>query len=333
MTRYSTKRRTFSFIGSLLTTISILALATNPAIAQDEKLPTGESLIQKYIERTGGQAAYDKINNRYFEAEIDIVNAGIVLNVKTYAAKPNKLIATVEANAIGKIQKGCTGTVAWSMSDMQGPVIEEGAALENQLRDSMFDRFVYWKEAYQSAECVAIEKVDDKDCYKVVLTPNPYKSEEAKDEEVSLLTAFFDKDTNLATKLESNLVTQAGTIDVTAWLSDYKTVDGIKFPHTTKLELVGQTRIMKITSLKHDVKLADNQFDPPAEIKALLKKKAAKKNGNKQVIIHSGRNAYNSTCNAIGVIHEQDRITPPKRQTQIGWRSHRTFVALRVLRT
>lgn len=297
MTNSLFKRLPFFFITGMLTTLLVLPGTMNTTFGQDEKLPTGESVLQKYVEATGGQAAYDKINNRYFEAQIDIVNAGVVLDVKTHAAKPNKLIATIEADAIGTIRKGCTGKAAWSMSDMQGPVLEQGAALENQFRDCLFDRLAYWKKAYESAECEAIEKVNDKDCYKVVLTPFPYVSEEAKDAEMSFLTVYFDKSTNLATKIESNIVTSAGTIDVTAHLLDYKTVDGIKIPHMTKLELVGQTRVMTIQSVKHNVELPDNHFDPPAEIQALLKKNEAEKNANRQT-----ENTNNEVRNNDGTV-------------------------------
>lgn len=272
MTNFFFKQALFSIIASLLTTLFVLPATTNTSFGQENTLPSGESVLQRHVEATGGRPAYDKIKTRYIEATINIVNAGVVLEAKIHTAKPNKLIATITANAIGKIQKGCTGKDAWSMSDMQGPVVEQGAALENQIRDSLFDRLVYWKQAYQTADCVGIEKINAKDCYKVVLTPTPTENELAKNDEVSILTVYIEKSTDLATKLESTVVTEGGTIDVTAYLSDYKTVDGIKIPHKAKLELVGQTRVMSIKSVKHNVELADNHFDPPAEIQALLQK-------------------------------------------------------------
>ena len=132
-----------AFSISLLLAIALGNIA--PATANGDDLPSGEEVLQKYMEATGGRAAYDAIDNRMFTATLEIVNAGVVLDITTYAAKPNKLIATVESEATGKIQKGCTGKVAWAMSDMQGPIVEQGASLENQLRDTLFDRLIYWK--------------------------------------------------------------------------------------------------------------------------------------------------------------------------------------------
>jgi outer membrane lipoprotein-sorting protein len=242
--------------------------------AQTEKadLPNGEEVVRKYIEASGGQAAYDKIENRVTKMTVEFKNAGITLDATVFAARPNKFASTMTAAALGTISQGCNGEAAWSISDMQGPVVEQGAALENRLRDSRLDRMVYWKQAYQSVECRAIEKVRDRECYKVVFTPLPYQAGELKDAETSLLTVYFDKESWLPLKIESNIITEAGTIDVTAFLSDYRDVDGIKIAWRTELELMGQSRVMEIESVKQNVELAADQFDPPPEIRKLLKK-------------------------------------------------------------
>ena len=262
----------------LLTTLLALVLAwptaTTLVIGQD--LPSGESVVQKHIEIAGGQAAFDKIENRYFKATMEIMNAGIEFEIETFAAKPNKLLVVLEADAIGKVEQGVDGEIAWSLSDMQGPVIEEGVALENKLRDSLFDRIIYWKQAYQSAECKAIETIDGREYFKVVFTPKPYKSENSEGAEPSILIVYFDKETYLPGKIESNVVTEAGTIDVVAYLSDYKTVDDIKIPHKTQVELAGQTRVMTIESVKHNQEFPTDRFDPPKEILELLEKNQSK---------------------------------------------------------
>ncbi len=260
------------FEGAVAMLVTCLMATTLLAQDQQTDLPSGEEVLQKHIAASGGQAAYDKIENRFFQSTIEITNAGITLNASTYAAKPNKTSSTIEAPAIGKVLRGSTGEAVWSLSDLQGPVVEQGAALENQLRDSMLDRLVYWKKIYQSAECVGVEKVNGEECYKVVLTPRPYTSPELKDTEPSVLTVYFDKNTLLVKKIESNVVTDAGAIDVTAYLSDYKTVDGIMIAHRTEMELIGQKRVIEIQTIEHNVDLAEDQFDPPGEIKKLIEK-------------------------------------------------------------
>lgn len=261
---------TFRLLAMCFFVVVSFATTTNIVLGQD--LPSGETIVQKYIEASGGQAAFDKIESRFFKANMEILNAGINLSIETYAAKPNKLLVVLESDAVGQVRQGVDGEIAWSMSDMQGPVVEEGAALENKLRDAQFDRMVYWNKGYQSAECKAIETIDDRDYYKVVFTPKPYKSENSEEIEPSILTVYFDKETYLPGKIESNVVTEAGTIDVVAYLTDYKTVDDIKMPHKTQVELAGQTHVMTIESVKHNKEFPADRFDPPKEISELLKK-------------------------------------------------------------
>lgn len=254
-----------------LLALFVLVAPTPDLYAQDE-LPSAEELVQKHIDATGGRAAYDAIQNRKTTMTIEIVGAGIELEATTFAAKPNKVFATVQAPAIGTINKGCTGEVAWSMSDMQGPVIEQGAGLENTVRDSVFDRVIYWQTLYESASCTGVEKVGDRECYKVEFTPPPYKDESLKDVERSVLTVYFDKESGLGIQFATNVVSDAGIINVVAQFSDYRDVDGILIPFVTEMGLVGQKRIMTTKSVEHNLELPADQFDPPQEIQDLLHK-------------------------------------------------------------
>ncbi len=271
-------KRTLPFMGKNRTlacvqTLSILVImgwATTKLAAQD--LPSGESVLENHIEATGGQEAYDKIQNRVSKGKMEIVNAGIELSLTVYAAKPNKALVILESEALGKIQQGIDGKVAWSLSDLQGPIVEQGAAREHRLRDSWFDRFAYWKDIFQSAECTGIEQIDGNDCFKVVFEPKPLEGEGLEQSEPNPMTVFFDQNSYLPLKVETRVVSEAGTVDVTVMPSDFKEVDGVKLPHTMKTQLMGQQRVLTTTSVEHNVKLPPDLFDPPAEIKALLEK-------------------------------------------------------------
>ena len=256
----------------LAVTTALFAWTSDRVTGQDE-WPSGESVMQRYVDVTGGNDAYDKIENRYIKATLEIVNAGIEVEVESWYAKANKLIATMSADAIGTVHKGSTGNVMWSMSDMSGPVIEEGFAAETQLRDSTFDRLGYWDQVYESAKVVAMEEIDGKKHYKVVLTPRPFQSVDADEFESAEYAIWLDVETGLASRLEGNIFSSAGTLPVSANVSDYREIDGISIAHETKMEIMGQTRIMRIQEIKHNLELPSNKFDPPEEITSLLKKK------------------------------------------------------------
>lgn len=233
--------------------------------ATTQDLPSGEEVMAKHIAHTGGQAAYDKIKNRVAESTLEIVGQGVSLNLITYAAKPNKVLIKIESELTGKIEKGCDGKVVWENTLVGGPVIHDGAQRASGLRDSTFERFVYWKSIFESAECKSITKVGDADCYEVVLT-----TKKSEDGDPSSMRLFVDVTDYLIRKIETVVESEVGKIEVIAHLEDYRKVDDLLISHKMNMNILGQNREVTITSLKHNVDLPENQFDLPAEVQALL---------------------------------------------------------------
>jgi outer membrane lipoprotein-sorting protein len=252
--------------GALIAAVAMFQAPQSGLRAAEDELPKGATLIDQYVKATGGKAAYDKVTNRVTKAKMEIARQGIKLSVTIYAARPNKVYTILESDAVGKVEEGCDGTNVWANSDIKGPEVREGKVRSSGLRTATFERFVYWRSVYGKAECTGVATVEDKPCYKVVLTPKEAKSED-------LLTVYIDKESNLVRKVETKVVTAAGTIPVEAYLSDYKKVDAILVPHKWVTKLLGQERVMTIESMKQNVKLPADRFDPPADVKELLKKK------------------------------------------------------------
>ena len=101
-------------------TAAVLAIAVGggPAFAQAPAapLPTGDAVLAKYVEATGGAAAYDAIKNRVVHARMEILGAGVVLGLTVYNAPPANLYTVVESEATGRIETGVSDGVAWENS-------------------------------------------------------------------------------------------------------------------------------------------------------------------------------------------------------------------------
>src|SRR5438270_2865659 len=100
----------------------LLASAGACLMAADE-LPKAETILDKYIEVSGGKAAYQKIHSEISSGSMQI--AGMKATATIYRAEPDKNYTEIELTGIGKIQQGSDGKVAWSNSAMQGPHIKE----------------------------------------------------------------------------------------------------------------------------------------------------------------------------------------------------------------
>ena len=252
--------------GAMLAAL-VLGIWTAPSVlgASGDALPEAEAILDKFVEASGGQAAYAKLKNRVTKMTIEPVGGGMRMKVTRYAARPNKAYTLIETGAVGKIEQGTNGEVAWEMNPMSGPAIKEGAEKGIILRAGAFDKEVNWRKLYSKAECVGLETIDGRECYKVVVTPNEGEPE----------TRYYDKESNLPAKVELTLEVSMGTFAVELFLSDYREVDGVLLPHKSRRVGFGPEMLINIESVKHNVDLPKDRFKLPEEIQALLDSKKA----------------------------------------------------------
>lgn len=247
--------------------VLVCLLGPNVLRAQEDKLPKAETILDKYVEVTGGKAAYAKLNNRVTKATVELLGQGLKFSLTIYAARPNKMYTLTESEAFGKKEGGTDGDVVWEIGLMTGPQIKEGEERALALRGATFDAVQDWRKLYKKAECVGVEAIDGKPCYKVVLTAKEGSPE----------TRYYDKESNLVVKTEMSLKLPMGTIPFESYASDYKRVDRILLPHKARVMVMGSERIMTIESIKHNVEMPKDRFKLPEDIQTLVDKKKNEK--------------------------------------------------------
>jgi outer membrane lipoprotein-sorting protein len=114
--------------------------------------------------------------------------------------------------------------------------------------------FLLDPEAYGvSLELTGIETVDSIDCYKIELTT----------EGGTNWVQFYAIDSGLKIKEVKEVETTQGSFQQQTFYSDYKEVDGLKFPFNIKQSFGMQTVEMKVSSVKLNVGLKDSVFEIP----------------------------------------------------------------------
>jgi len=239
----------------------LMGTAIVPVLAQDQ-LPRGETIVDKYIEVTGGKAAYEKIRSEVVTGSITFGAMGIKGTLTAYHAEPALMVSEVDIEGIGKIQEGTDGTVAWSLSAMQGGRVKDGEEKADALREAAMHSDTNWRDYFTKAETIGVESVDGKACYKVVLTPKEGSPE----------TRFYDKDTNLLLRTTRKVKSPMGEIEVESTAADYRKDGDILLPHRMTQKAAGQEFVMTIDSVQHNVTIPKEKFEIPDEIKALIAK-------------------------------------------------------------
>lgn len=259
-------------IGALL----LCGVAVGSEAATDEKLPTGEEVLDRAIEASGGKEVIAKIQNRVVEGTMEIKGLGIKGTLVAYQAKPDKTYTKIEIEGVGAIEKGTDGKVALEVSAMTGPRVSEGGERATLLLLSHFDETTF-AERLEKIECVGIEEAQGETCYKVVATP--------KDKEAPPTTIYYSKESGLTVKLDLTFPHQMGKIHLENTMDDYREVDGLLLPHHSVEKAMHIETHVTLSDCKHNVELPDDCFELLDAIKALLqrakKDKAQKTDGEK----------------------------------------------------
>ena len=244
---------------NLVLAAALAACAATRAVAADD-LPKAETLLDKYIEVTGGKAAYQKIHTEMESGSMSI--NGITGTHTSYKAEPDKVLTEIVFEGLGKIQEGSNGKVAWSNSAIQGPHLKDGEEKETSLLMARFDGDVNWRAIYPKVETVGVESVGGKDCYKVLLTPKAGKP----------MTRFYDKESGLLVKSVMTTTSAMGEVTVESMLEDYRKEGGILRAHKISNKAMGQQFSVTVDKVVFNPEIPASRFDLPEEIQALLNK-------------------------------------------------------------
>ena len=241
-----------------------LLLSSAPLFCADEALPKAETILDHSIEVTGGKAALEKRHNEVMHGTMEFTGRGVKGTMTVYQAEPDKNLAVIEIEGIGKIESGSNGEIAWENSALQGPRIKQGDEKAGSLRDGTFNAPLNWRKLYTKAETTGTETVEGHDCYKVVLTPKEGKP----------TTEFYDRKSGLLVKTAVTRNTPMGEISAEVIADDYRKEGDVVMPHKMINRAAGQEFLISVEKVEFNVDMPKDRFDLPPEIQGLLKKTA-----------------------------------------------------------
>jgi len=237
--------------------------------AAAEDLPSGKDVLDRYIEVTGGRAAYAKVNTRLVKATMEVKPMGMKGSITTYEERPNKVHAVIEIEGMGKVERGCDGDVFWEVNPMTGPRIVDGEERDMMLLLARFDPSDY-ADMFDGIECVGTEDIDGDTCYKVVMTPKKGPA----------LTAYYSKESGLGVKTTIVAKSQFGEMAIDILGQDFKDVGGILMPHRVIQEVMNTEVHVVMESIEPNAEIPPGEFDLPNDVKALLEPAKEKTDGD-----------------------------------------------------
>ena len=238
----------------------LLSLVALRAVCATDAAPSGEAVVDKYIEVTGGKAAYQKKSSEISTGVMEFTGKGVKANITIYVTAPNKSYSVVLIEGIGKMEEGTDGVIAWERSAIKGPRIKTGEERAIAIRGATIQNDVRWRDFFTKAEFTGVEPIDGHVCYRVVLTPKEGQPE----------TRYYDKQTHLLVRTNTIVKTEMGEIPAEISASDYRDVDGVLTPFLMKQKVLQQEFTITMQSIKTNIDIPADRFALPADVKALV---------------------------------------------------------------
>lgn len=220
-------------------------------------MPTVDAVLEKYVKAIGGKAALLKINSRFSKGSFEISSlAGVKGTLEVYQKAPNLLVATLTIPGIGTQAEGFDGMLAWELEPDSGVVHDKtGLELAAAKRDAEFYEEIKLRELYPRMTLKGVEKVGAHEAYVVEAAPQTGSPERL----------YFDTQTGLLIRKDSEEEGEGGKRPVEEYYDDYRAVDNIKLPFTIHQVGPGMNFTIKLSEVKQNVPVDNAKFNKPEE--------------------------------------------------------------------
>jgi hypothetical protein len=195
------------------------------------KLPAAQEVVAKYVKAIGGREAIEKIKSRTTTGTVEMSPMGLKGTFETVAAAP----------------------VAWSVNPIQGSRDKSGTELLQTKITNDFYRDIRLEKIYPKMTVTGIEKVGDKDAHVVRAEPVGLNAD----------MLYFDVDSGLLVRVDSELVSPVGTQKARTFYDEYKPFDGVMIPTKTRTVLPQVEVTMTVTDAKSNTPVDQARFAKP----------------------------------------------------------------------
>ena len=224
--------------------------AASPAAAS----PTVDEILEKYVKALGGKESLEKLSTRYIKGSFDIEAANMSGSFESFAKAPNKSSTRITIQGFGDINNVYDGTKGWAVDPFTGFRELSGVELAATKREADFHSALNFRKNFTKLEVKGKEKVESSEAYVVEATPLDGTPEKF----------YFDVNSGLVVRHDSERESPQGKLSAEIYLNDYKEIDGVKIPYTTKFITSAFAFTIKIAEVRHNAEIDEAKFNKPA---------------------------------------------------------------------
>ncbi len=227
-------------------------------------LPNPEEIIERHIFESGGPEFYEKLRTQNVIGTLILLSRNIEAHMETWAAAGGKYYQVTDIPGLGRQEEGSDGSLAWDRSPAIGPRLKPrrnsgplGVTLDAA-------GMLEWRVLIDRVRTEAEEVVDDKDCYRVRLTPRDGSRD---------MIRWYDRKTGLLYRSELEIRTDMGKVPAVMTVEEYRNVGMVKWPSRVRITASGQDTVFQADQVKLNEPVDSSIFEVPAEIRELAGKR------------------------------------------------------------
>lgn len=210
---------------------------------------TAASVIEDYLDAIGGEKKLKAVKSLYVSMKTTMM--GQEASFDRFHVAPNKF--WMKVNMMGMtVQEQKFDGVKASMSQMgKKQVVTDGKEMEAIKEQAMIFEQLTYKDAGFKLELKGIEKIDDSNCYKlIIVTPNGTES-----------TEFYDVKTNYLVRSVKSQESGGNKLVITTDFKNYKDVSGVMLPYTQSISgAMPVPLLLEATVIEIDKPATDDMF-------------------------------------------------------------------------
>ena len=241
-----------------------------PATEGAEADKAGKALLlelqEKSIAAVGGREVLEKYSNRKMSSKVKITDAGLEADLNVFVDKQGNYLESMAITGYGDFQQGVHGDVAWSLDPINGPRLLKGKEKDQLIRSARLQPNLWLARDYQSVAKGGEETVNDIACTIYDL----------KTKDGSIHKYWISNESGLPSKVSMTLESPMGKIPVQIWMTEYKAVDGIMYPHLMKMKQGVQNMEVQLVTIEHDSEVDAAAIKLPESVQKLVDRDKAK---------------------------------------------------------
>ena len=219
--------------------------------AKENAGPTGDQLLDKYVQAAGGAPAIDKVASRVMKGTIDVGGKAIPIDI--YSKDPDKRISFTHMPE-GDNVTAFDGRGGWMGAPGRPPREMQGSEVDGASIDADLHLATHLKGMFREVKVSGTEKVGDHDAYVVV----------GEREGKTPIELYFDAQTGLLVRMVRFGETALGRMPVQIDYADYRDTNGVKIPYRWTLARPSGRFTIQVSEVQQNVPVDDAKFAKPA---------------------------------------------------------------------